>query len=418
MKKNYFLGALLISSSLAFGQKTLIVNGGQFGNPNETANLQIYDPVVDSSRIIDRIGTNSVQDILTVNNEAYVLAQDSIVRYDIQTETRMAAAAFKGVSTKSLEIAGQELLVGNFYGQSKNNLEIYNKNTLAFVDTVPSMAKAVKSILYHNGYAYIPQNEQTSGFSDTLGYILKLDVANRGTSDTIRVNGYTGDFGQVIYNADQSGFLALNPNSNTITEVDFATLTPINTVIGVDFSASGESHYSRHNDTLFIKTGNGISAMNLNTLAIADTNIVDTVVTGFSYDTLNQVFYVTQTNYFSYKYGKSYDRQGVKINDIEVGYSPEVVRIYYGSALSVAELKARPNELFSVYPNPASDYIYFENSLSQNERLQIRNVSGALVKEFSTRALNYYVGDLPVGTYIIQRFGPAAVSNSRLLIAR
>lgn len=417
MKKNYFLGALLITSSLAFGQKTLIVNGGQFGNPNETANLQIYDPIADSSRIIGSIGTNSVQDLLTVGNEAFVLAQDSIVKYDIQKEKRMAAAAFNGVSTKSLEIAGQEILVGNFYGQSKNNLEIFNKNTLAFVDTINGITKSVKSILYHNGFAYIPQNEQTTGYSDTLGYIIKFDVANRTTTDTIRVNGYSGDFGQLIYNANEDGFLSLNPTSNTISEYSFTTQSASNTTIGVSFSAGGESHYSRHQDTLFIKTGNGISSLNMNTLNILDTNIVDTVVTAFSYDTLNQMFYVTQTDFFSYKLGKSYNRQGVKVKDIGVGYSPEVVRIYYGSALSVFEIENKAKS-FGIYPNPTVDVINLEEPLNQNETLRVVGINGAVAKEFSANALQFYVGDLPSGAYLIQKISPTAVSNSRLYITK
>lgn len=417
MKKNYFLGALLISSSLAFGQKTLFLNGGQFGNASENANLMIYDPVVDSTRLIDKIETGSVQEILTFENEAIVLAQDSIIRYDIQKERRMVAAAFRGTSTKALEVAGQELLVGNFYGQSKNNLEIYNRQTLAFVDTITEIAHAVKSILVHNGFAYIPQNASVS-FKDTLGYILKYDVANRSTTDTIRVNGYTEEFGQLIFNSDQSGFLSLNPNSNTITRVDFNTLSASNTSIGISFSAGGESNFSRHNDTLFIKTGNGISAINLNTLAITDSNIVDTVVTGFSYDTLNQVFYVTQTDFFSYNIGKSYSRQGVKINDIQVGFSPEVVRVYYGSAVSVAEINPIALKKFNIYPNPTSNYINLVEPLSSEESVLIRNINGALMKQLNGNSTEFYVGDLPAGTYIVQRKSPQAITNTRLVITK
>ncbi len=401
MKKNYFLGALFMLSSLAYSQKTIFVNGGQFGNQSENANVMVYDPVVDSSRVIDTIHSQSVQEILFDGNSAYVLAQDSLVKYDLLNEVRLVGQKFMGLSTKSVAISGQELLVGNFYGQSTNNLVIYDKNTLALTDTVLNMTKAVKSILVNNGFAFIPQNAQTSGFSDTSGYILKFNIATRTVTDTIRVSGYTGDFGQLILNKDETGFLSLNPVSNTITGVDFTTLSATNTSIGVNFSAGGQSNYSRYRDTLFIKTGNGISAIDLGNLAVTDTNFIDTVITGFSYDTLNARFYVTQTDFFSYKLGKSYNRQGVKLKDIEVGYSPEVVRIYYGNALAVEE-NNRPKVNFDIFPNPTTEYFSIKEDIKGELDLVLFNVNGQLLKVWIQSSENrYFIGDLPKGTYFL-----------------
>lgn len=382
MKKNYFLGVLLFVSSLGYSQKTIIVNGGQFSNPNENVNVQIYDPILNSSKIIDTINTASVQEILFDGNIAYVAAQDSLVAYDLSTETRVAATRFKGLSTKSLEIIGNEILVGNFYGQTSNNLYIYNKSNLNLIDSIPTLTKAVKSIIVHNARAYIPQNSATPNFTDTLGNIVVLDVPNRTIIDTISIPGYTGDVGQIIAKTDGSGFITVNSGSNTISQVPYSNISSAtNTSMAFNLDVGGRSQYAIHRDTLFLKAGAGISAININTAAVVETDIVDTVITGFTYDTISSNFYVTQTNFFSYQLGKEYDRNGNKTKDFTVGFSPEVIRVYYGTTLSISDIINTPELKVNAYPNPSNGFVQFDlQSLElKNADLLLIDASGKQV---------------------------------------
>jgi hypothetical protein len=417
MKKNYFLGALLFISSLGYSQKTIIVNGGQFGNPNEMANVQIYDPTVDSSRVIDIIHTSSVQEIVYDGFYAYVNAQDSIIMYDLTTETRFAAASFNGFSTKALAVSGNELLVGNWYGKTSDNLYIYDKSNLNLLDSITDLSKGVKSILVNNGFAYIAQNQQTAGYTDSLGYIVKLDVANRTIVDTINVLGYTEDFGELVEMSSGLGFLSVNPTSNTITSYTYGSLTgPANTSYTNNLKVSAKSHYSVHNDTMFLRLDNGISALDMNSLMILDTNIIDTIITAFTYDTLNSKFYVTQTNFTSYIAGKEYNRAGVKTRDFSVGYSPEVIRMYYGFSLAISEAII-PKTYLSVFPNPTKDFITvdLEALNAKSATVNVLNIKGQtiLTSFISENDNNISLNNLNIGIYVL-----TVISENRVFSAR
>lgn len=365
MKRNYFLVGIMCFSSLVFGQKSILVNGGLFGNPNENVNIMVYDPVALSNTVIDTIHTSSVQEILIDGDQAYVAAQDSIVLYDLAFEQRLAAAEFPGLSTKSLALSGNELLVGNFYGQGSNNLYIFDKTNLNVLDTV-NLNKAVKSIFVHNGIAYIPQNNQTANFTDTLGIIVLLDVANRQLIDTLSIPNYTEDFGVLIPGAQGNQILSLNPSSNSISTITVSANNTIsNTSLTYDLSIGGNSHWETWRDTLYVRTNQGIGVLQYSSLTEITPNRVDTVVTAFSLDTNWRAFYVSQTDFFSYQSGKMYNLSGSFMRSFPVGYSPEVLRFYYGNSLGLSDIEDQ-NALWTVYPNPANEAVFIQTDESTN----------------------------------------------------
>ncbi|MEQ8909684.1 MAG: T9SS type A sorting domain-containing protein [Vicingaceae bacterium] len=404
MKKNYFLLALLTLTTAAFAQKTIIVNGGQFGNQNENANVMIYDTQTKSSQVIDTIHTQSVQDILIDGNFAFVAAQDSIVKYNLNQGTRVASAAFSGVSTKTFTLSGNELLVGNWYAQTTDNLYIYDKNNLNLIDSVTAVEKGAISILVDNGFAYISQNETSANFTDTLGYIIKVDLANRTVVDTAAVSGYTQDMGELILRPDGNGFYVLNSGSNTITSVDFASFNATNTSLSNNLRVGGKSHISIQTDTLFARMDNGIGAIDLTNLSVFATNIVDTVVSAFTYDTLNKQFYVTQTDFFSYNLGKIYDRAGNKLDTMPVGYAPEVIRMYYDQSVGLHDFKKPAEFGLTLFPNPSSEMVNINFDQGDFTQLRLLDLKGKVLLEkgISTSRALLDVSNFSKGMYLIE----------------
>ena len=241
MKKvNLFLSLFLVSIFSSLAQQAVIVNGGQFGNPNENVNVVIYDIPTKTYTTLDTIHTNSVQDILIDGNEFFVLAQDSIVKYDVQNQSRLAAQAFSGPSTKTVLLSGNELLVGNWYGKSTDNLYIYNATNLQLIDSVSAVQSGVSSMLLDSNFLYITQNQTTSSFTDTLGVILKINISTRQIVDSITVNNYSEEFGELIRMPNGTGFYSINSGSNTITSVDFNTLNASNTSFNHKFTTVWE----------------------------------------------------------------------------------------------------------------------------------------------------------------------------------
>ncbi|MEM9985532.1 MAG: hypothetical protein AAF804_10590, partial [Bacteroidota bacterium] len=167
-----FLAGICLGVTSAYAQvvtkQILIVNGGQFsinpGFPADPANVQIYDPAQNTYRTLDTIGTTSVQDLIVAGTEAFLAAGDTIIRYDLISESRVAAQIFGGESTVTLALTDQYLLVGNFFlpfgstGPYPNNLRIFDRETLAVVDSVPALSRPVKSIAIVGESAYVTQN--------------------------------------------------------------------------------------------------------------------------------------------------------------------------------------------------------------------------------------------------------------------
>jgi len=420
MKRILLLGAISLMISLSsYGQtnnSVLILNGGQFNNPNENVNLQLYDPVSKSSRILDTIQTQSVQDLLFFGNDVFIAAQDSIVKFSLDTERRLAANRFFGPSTYSLAIYQNQLLVGNWFGKSSHNLYFYDAGNLNVLDSIAAFDKGAKSILVHNGFAYVTQNAQTPNFEDTLGLIVKVDLSNRNITDSVQVNGYSGDFGELIEKPDQSGFFAVNSVSNTITSVDYANPSNAsNTALGVDLRIGSSSQWALNQDTLYGRMNDGIGAIDLTSLQVIDTSFIDTVVTAFAFDSIRNQFYLSQTDFFSYSLGKTYGRSGVLLDTFSVGFSPEVMAMIGSLPLGLDIVS--PISKLSVYPNPAQERIHLQNA-EAGDILRIFDLSGKLALEQRIDQKNevIQISALHSGTYLISLNSKGSIRSTKLLV--
>lgn len=420
MKKiNIFITLSLLSVTL-FAQKAILVNGGKFGDPNENVNVRIYDVSTKTSKVIDTVNSGSVQDILIEDTLAYVLAQDTIVAYNLKTESRVAAAKFPGFSTKAIAISGNELIVGNWYGLDSSNLYFYDKTDLSHLDTMKSISRRAKAILVHNGFAFVTQHSQTPNFVDTMGMIVRINIANRSITDTIEVASYSQDYGELIEMPDGTGFYSINSVSNTITSVDYTTLTATNTSFNHNFGVSSRSQMSIHNDTAFLRMNGGIGAINLSNLSTVDSLIVDTIITAFTYDTLNHNFYITQTNFSSYTGGRIFDRSGVRVDTLVVGFSPEVIEMYYvPTTTSLNELKQLAELTFSAYPNPTTSLVNLKIADNNSAfEIKVYNQAGQLLMNQMANS-NQQLLDfsrLDKGLYIVQILTKEAVGIKRIIV--
>lgn len=425
MKKITFSIALSVLSLASFAQKTIVVNGGRFGSSPDIS-VTSYDVTTQTSTLIDSIHSQSVQDVIIEGSNAYVMAQDSIVMYDLSQGVRTAATSFNGPSTKTALIGpNNELLVGNWYSKTSDNVYIYDATTLALKDSISAVAKGAKSMILNGGELYITQNLTSSTWSDSAGYVIRINVATRTVIDTMTVSGYSGDIGEIVARPDGSGFFTINSVSNTISSFDFVGLTlPVlmgtNTSFNANFSVGDRSDYTVHNDTAFIKTNRGVGAINLDNLTLIDSNIVDTVVTAFTYDTLNRVFYVTQTDFISFISGRAYDRSGNYLRSFPVDFSPEVISMYYDQVTGIFEAGREQLASFAVYPNPATTTVNIElNEVRQEvQRLEIFNLKGQLMHSSTVVGTmnRINVEQLTRGIYFVRISTNNASSIQKLII--
>ncbi len=425
MKKITFSIALTVITFASAAQKTILVNGGRFGNQTENVSVSVYDTQNSTSTTIDSIGSQSVQDILITGNVGFIAAQDSIIRYDLTSNTRTAAVKFAGVSTKAMSLApNNELIVSNWFGKTSYNIYIYNQTTLALVDSI-NIASGVTSMLVEptNDLLVVTQNQSTGApaYRDTLGSIIAATISNRTVIAPLTVSGYTGEVGELIAKPNGAGAYAFNSESNTIVDVNatnfpFVTTSIVNS--NQDFKVGGKSQYEVNGDTLFLRMNQGIGTINLSNLSVIDSNLIDTVVTAFAYDTANFNFYVTATDFFSYTSGKVYDRAGSYVSSFATASSPEVIGMYYSQVTGLLSFYDRKESSFSIYPNPANNFISIDTDVTEQVRVQILNYKGQVVKEESLVNVSSQinVSDLSSGIYFVNILINDSVSTEKLII--
>ena len=424
MKKITFSIALSVITLASVAQKTILANGGRFNQP-ENVSVSVYDAQTRVSTTIDSIGSQSVQDVLISGNIAFVAAQDSLVRYDLVSNTRTAAVKFAGVSIKTMSLApNNELIVSNWYGRTSNNIYIYNQTTLNLVDSI-NIPGGVTSMLVEpaNDLLVVTQNQSTGApnYQDTLGSIIAATISNRTVIAPLTVSGYTGDVGELIAKPSGTGAYAFNSGTNTIIDVDatnfpFVTTSVVNST--QNFKVGGRSQYEVNGDTLFLRMNQGIGTMNLSNLTVIDSNLIDTVVTAFAYDTVNFKFYVTATDFFSYTSGKIYDRTGAYVDTFATASAPEAIGMYYNQVTGLLSFFEQKESRLSIYPNPATNHFSIDTDLTVESSIQIVNYSGQLVKEINQSIISNQIdiSDLKSGIYFVNILINGSVSIEKLII--
>jgi Secretion system C-terminal sorting domain len=384
----FLIGLFAVAPNLE-AQKLLVVNGGLFGGgAGAQANVGIYDLTNNSYAVMDTIRTTSVQDAWIENDSfAYIAAQDSIIKYNLYTRQRLAATRFGSTSTIRLKTYGNYLVVGNWYGSTNNNFRFFDKNTLAFVDSIPQISKGATDFVIVGNKAIIAQNKNdaSTNFKDSLGYVsvVNLDTRQWLYNDTLSNNG--SDVGRLVWhtspftmvmasiNAESNTISYYNPNtrakSTQTASVDLQTLSTGNCV----YPADPRFQSPQTVDNYYLPANNVVINYNIMTnMKVQDSVLVHGQTTPF-------------TSSFSYTHNPQTDKfylakifssnqpanRGViynqrltsntrdSIGTFPVGNSPEVLVLFnLPQLVGVAETSAViAAPALQIFPNPATEYV-------------------------------------------------------------
>lgn len=444
--KKFALGLALLAGANAQAQSRMtsvpdpyyvIINGGLFGGSDYT-NVAIYEPQQQTYTVIDTIYVNSVQhaqvyqDLNFSTFELFVAAQDSVVKYDLTARQRAAANAFGSVSTVRVAANDSLVVVGNWYGSSDNNLRIFNRSNLAYIDSVPEIAKGVQDIVIIGDTAYIGQNTNdfSTNFADSLGYISVVRLSTREWlyNDTLNAMGY--DLGRMVRLGDS--IISVNAVSNTISYYNFATRQS-NTVAapaGVTFGslATGTSIYYDNSGMYtggvlpepitLLPANNALAIYDLRTNTMGRDSFVVHGQTApftqsFSYACANCLgeILVARINYTDQSSNEGVIFQANLANTtldsvgtFPVGYSPEVIVMVPRWSSSVSRVAA---PTLKVYPNPTADLVQVELPNSETQTLVLVNTLGQeLARQTSQNTASFDLSSYPAGIYWIQARDP------------
>jgi len=424
-----FLLVGILSNAFAQNESIIVVNGGVFGVTNANTTIEVLNS--GTAVNMGTIGVTSIQDVIVDGQYAYVAAQDSIVKYDWMTKTRVASNAFLGLSTVKLARYNNQLLVGNWYGPFgstapyNQHFLIYDANDLSFVDSIPQVTKPADDIVVVGDYAYIAQNnDKTVGWGDTLGYLAVVDLSTMTfvRNDTLSTTGE--EIGRLVVEGDM--IYALNGSSNTISSYNTVTSAKMTQAAasGVDLKPKGygPTAFTKGAGVWYFPYDNGIGSYNLATNTVVSANLV-TITGSFAFvmDTFSNNFCVSHINYTDQlqNKGRIYDMNGDSVGIFQVEYSPEAMAIVSNAVVGSTVQLAKANELnYTLAPNPATSMLTVNLEQAEAVSLLVINQVGqnVLTVQSTDVVTTLDVASLPSGVYFLAVINEEGVMRTQRFV--
>ena len=290
----------------------------------------------------------------------------------------------------------------------------------------------------------------------------KVTKITPGLTQTTFISTLNSSPQQITFDTNGNLWIAGSGFSNEITKITASGVATsyiaANTPYGIAIDAAGNVYYSEANSgdikkrstvgvtTTFatdFTTPNGLAFDPSGNLIVADkldgaikkitpAGVVSTMISGMSSPT-NVVYAPNGDLYIStgslstifrfpagsvdgdqYQYVKfaspNYDAAGqMAIYNgslyVSTGSSTKKIIKITDPVLALKDIQSRANESFTIYPNPAADYLYIENNKADLETIQLFDITGRLVKNFKLSEVKdnkIILPNLNSGNYILK----------------
>ena len=389
--------------------QVIVVNGGRYeAGPTYTdyVTVQKVDPVTHAVTIFDKIYTQSTQDVIIDGHFAYVAAQDSIVKYDIDTYQRVVAIADSGMS--KLYKYGNKVLVSKQSPVKRFFLEVLDDN-LSLLARVQGISGDCAGITSDGIIVFVAVN---GGYAGTEGKLARINSTNWTVinetnfgADAIGIwNLY--DYNGKIFsiNRTPSG----NPNQGSITVFDLFSSSFINHVFDINI---GDGAGIKDN-LLYLKMNEGLGSFDLDSKHIVDTTIIPDpgsanrkYILSAAVDIINSLFYINIGNRSSFGIGEIASLAGDSITSYTTGINAEAIAIDYRTPVSIDPHQSI-KDFVSIFPNPVNDFMTLSlNSDKTIKTIKITDLSGRVfyqkILDGDEKTIKINCENLPGGVYLI-----------------
>ena len=424
MKKLYIFKAIIVIFFLVdinsvqaqrneWVNQVIVVNGGKSESIppyNDYVTVQKYDPVSHTVTVFDKIYTQSAQDVIIDGHFAYVAAQDSIIKYDIDTYQRLAAIADSGVD--KLYMFGTKVLVSKQYPIKRFFLEVLDDNLslLARVQGISGECGGITSgWSATQNIVFVAVN---GGYAGTEGKLARINPSNwtliGETNFGVNAVGIWNlyNYADKIYTVNRTP--AGNPNRGSITVYDIFQDTFFNKIIDVMVGDGA----GIKDELLYLKMNEGLGSFDLNTIQIADTTIIPDpgtgnrrYITSAAVDYINDLFYINLGNRSSYGIGEIASLAGDSITSYATGINADAIAIDYRSPVGINTGESF-KDFVNIYPNPVTDFLTL--SLINGETIKfikITDLTGRIIHEKflngNEKIMKFSCENLQSGVYLI-----------------
>ncbi len=377
----------LFSQSSGYVKQVITANSGKFEfTPPYTdyVSLQTYNPATSIVNNFGTIFTQSAQSILISGHFAYVTAQDSVVKYNLNTLQRVAAVPDSGLNRMALY--KNRLIISRQYPVSQHFLEVLDTANLSPVAEIMGISGDCGGVCVVNDTVYVAVN---GGWMGTEG---KLAIVDPGTWTVLtEVNFGPSAIGiwdlytyqGSIFTVNKSPYGVLNAGSITM----FNPLTRNFNNVVFPFRVAGGSGIK--DNLLYFGVNYGIGSFDMNTLAVADTIIVPdpgssvfTYIISSAVDTLDGRLYTNIGDYSNPGYCLVSSLSGDSLTSFPTGISSDAVavdtRVY---PVGIAG-NNRTDLSAILYPNPVHGKLNIRFSGDIEIRsLRISDMSGRIMME-------------------------------------
>lgn len=407
MRKMYFLS--LLSFLLGLGamaqttQQIVVGNGGIYNDDSDHVTITGIDPDDYTSSTIGEVIRESIQDLIVVDNIAFVAAEDSLVKFDLENNTKLAAVYQPNLSRL---FAAEEVLYvslrSDLNGPPADGVYLrafdFELNEL-YETTEISMDAAGMCKVEDSLYVAVPGDWQaTEGHFAVVSLDFNYVREENWGTDAVGIYDLMAD-GNTIYTVNKSPYGATNGSISTYhTQSTEFTTNVIPHIVGKGVAIM--------DNLLYLGLDYGIGSYNINNNQVVESQIVQDPgsanyisIAAAVLDPVNEKFYVTITDYFSMGQGFVYDLSGEELGNFDAMVSAEAMAIQYDVGSFINEFN---NMDVQVYPNPFVNQIQIDMD-QQIEEISIFNLNGQLVKNIlATNSNIYNLSELKTGSYLLK----------------
>jgi hypothetical protein len=382
MRNFYFkilLSAIYLLPVFATAQmvtkQIVIANGGEYSNPDDFVTINVFDPETQLTADLATIYTQSVQGLFVHGNFAYVAAQDSLVKINLESGEKVTAIKLSGVN--KFGVYQDKLIVTRQYPVASGFVQIRNISDLSLIKTFDEISDEAYDVIIVADSAYI---SVTGGWAATVGKLAILDLKNEVFVREINFGTAAVGISKGFENGNDLFFVCKTPylgTSGSLIKYNLinssATVSTFQHIIG---KASGTI-----NGQLYLMIDGNIGSIGLNEMAITELSLIadnspDLDITACVLDVVNEKIYASFSYWISPDgAGKIFDLSGNETGQYDVGISSEDLAVNYLDVTGFPDA-GEVNQQISVYPNPCLNTLAFSSAFGRASQLSVIDLAG------------------------------------------
>lgn len=172
-------------------RQIIIANGGNFSDTTDVATVAAWNLATNNYFTFDTIPVSSVQDVLVDGQYAYVAADGMVMKYDIDSYTRLYTASVPGVRSLALAPNQSAIVAACGFPVNSDYVRILNQSDLSEIAAVQNISGQCEGVVVVNDTAYVTV---PGGFGSLTGKVALVNLSNSGVIAEIDLDSMRNNF--------------------------------------------------------------------------------------------------------------------------------------------------------------------------------------------------------------------------------